>query len=96
MLRVDAETDQHGALCTPGNPITRATRTSPQTPEATSVLWYARLAPRPGDTVIDVGCGPGLNFAALHAAVGPHGTIIAIDESPQLFAVAAHQVTRRR
>jgi len=59
-------------------------------------LLVHRLAPRPGDTVIDVGCGPGLNFAALHAAVGPHGTIIAIDESPQLLAVAARQVTRRR
>jgi SAM-dependent methyltransferase len=59
-------------------------------------LLVHRLAARPGDTVIDVGCGPGLNFAALHAAVGPHGTIIAIEESPRLLAVAARQVTRRR
>jgi trans-aconitate methyltransferase len=48
-----------------------------------------------GDTVVDVGCGPGLNFAALRAAVGPQGTIIAIDESPELLTVAAHQVARR-
>ena len=54
------------------------------------------LAPRPGDTVIDVGCGPGLNFAALHAAVGPHGTIIGLEESPALLSVAAAQVACRR
>jgi SAM-dependent methyltransferase len=55
-----------------------------------------RLGPRRGDTVLDVGCGTGLNLAALHAAVGPDGTIIAIDESPRLLTVAARQVARRR
>jgi demethylmenaquinone methyltransferase/2-methoxy-6-polyprenyl-1,4-benzoquinol methylase len=55
-----------------------------------------RLAPHRGDTVIDIGCGPGLNFAALQAAVGPHGTIIGIDSSPELLTVAATRVTRRR
>jgi demethylmenaquinone methyltransferase/2-methoxy-6-polyprenyl-1,4-benzoquinol methylase len=61
--------------------------------------WRQRLvrllAPRPGDTVIDVGCGPGLNFSALQSAVGPHGTILALEESPDLLAVAAEQITRR-
>lgn len=59
-------------------------------------LLVDRLAPRRGDTVIDVGCGPGLNLAALRAAVGPTGTIIAVEESPRLLAVAARQVHRRR
>jgi trans-aconitate methyltransferase len=58
-------------------------------------LLVDRLGPRRGDTVIDVGCGTGLNLAALHAAVGPDGTIIAIDESPQLLTVAARQVARQ-
>jgi SAM-dependent methyltransferase len=53
-----------------------------------------QLAPRPGDVVIDVGCGPGLNFTALQTHIGPTGRIIGIDESPQLLAVAAHQATR--
>ncbi|HTF54435.1 MAG TPA: methyltransferase domain-containing protein [Pseudonocardia sp.] len=53
-----------------------------------------QLAPRPGDVVIDVGCGPGLNFTALQTHLGPTGRIIGIDESPQLLAVAAHQATR--
>jgi hypothetical protein len=50
------------------------------------------LGLRPGDTVVDVGCGPGLNLPALRAAVGPTGTIIALDDSAELLAVAAHQV----
>jgi SAM-dependent methyltransferase len=58
-------------------------------------LLVARLGAHRADTVVDVGCGPGLNFAALRAAVGPQGTIIAIEESPELLAVAAHRVARR-
>lgn len=58
-------------------------------------VLVARLGLRRGDTVIDVGAGPGLNFAALRAAVGPSGTIIGIEESPRLLAVAAAQVARR-
>lgn len=33
----------------------------------------AALAPRPGDQVLDVGCGTGLNFALLQEAVGAPG-----------------------
>lgn len=61
--------------------------------------WRERLvagvAPTVGDTVLDVGCGPGLNIAALQAAVGPSGTIIAIERSVPLLTVAAVRVARR-
>ena len=33
----------------------------------------------PGDTVVDLGCGTGLNFALLEEAVGPTGTIVGVD-----------------
>jgi len=47
---------------------------------------------QPGATVVDVGCGPALNIPALRERIGPHGTIIGIDDSPELLAVAAHRV----
>jgi hypothetical protein len=37
---LDAETERHGALCTPGNPITCAVRTSPQNPGAAPVCSF--------------------------------------------------------
>jgi hypothetical protein len=37
---LDAETARHGALCTPGNPITCAVRTSPQAPRGGVHLFF--------------------------------------------------------
>jgi demethylmenaquinone methyltransferase/2-methoxy-6-polyprenyl-1,4-benzoquinol methylase len=34
---------------------------------------------RPGDTVIDMACGTGLNFSLLQEAVGPEGWIVGVD-----------------
>ena len=56
-------------------------------------LLVESLPARPGDTVLDVGCGTGLCAPLLHRKVGPAGTIIGIDESEQMLAVAAHRVT---
>lgn len=41
-----------------------------------------------GAQVLDVGCGTGLNFGLLQRAVGPSGTIVGIDRSPQMLARA--------
>ncbi len=55
----------------------------------------ALLDLRPGDTVLDLGCGTGLNFAPLIAAVGPTGTVIGLDRSAQMLRVAARRVSAK-
>jgi ubiquinone/menaquinone biosynthesis C-methylase UbiE len=46
------------------------------------------LGLRPGATVIDVGCGSGLCFDALQQRIGPGGTIVGIDASPDMLDLA--------
>lgn len=53
------------------------------------------LAPRPGDQVLDIGCGTGLNFELLQDAVGPAGTIVGIDASSRMLDQARRRVQRR-
>lgn len=50
---------------------------------------------QPGDRVLDIGCGTGLNFALLHAAVGPTGTIVGVDLSASMLARAHARIRRR-
>ena len=45
-------------------------------------------------TVIDVGCGTGLSFEALHRAVGMRGRIIGIEQSPEMIGKARDRVQR--
>jgi len=55
----------------------------------------ALLPARPGDTVLDVGCGTGLCLPLLHDKVGPTGTIVGIDASEQMLQLAADRVATR-
>ncbi len=41
-----------------------------------------------GDHVLDVGCGTGLSFSALEELIGAEGSIIAIEQSPEMLARA--------
>ena len=54
----------------------------------------AALDLRPGDTVLDVGCGTGLSFGPLLERVGPEGRVIGIDPSPEMLALARRRVQR--
>jgi len=46
---------------------------------------------QPGDTVVEIGCGTGLNFPLLQQAVGATGRIIGIDLTDAMLAQARHR-----
>ena len=50
------------------------------------------IGPLPATTILDVGCGTGLNFAGLRDLVGPGGHVIGIDASPSMLAVARRRI----
>ena len=52
----------------------------------------ALLGLRPGDTVLDLACGTGLNFALLVDAVGPTGAVIGLDCSREMLEMARRRV----
>jgi demethylmenaquinone methyltransferase/2-methoxy-6-polyprenyl-1,4-benzoquinol methylase len=53
-----------------------------------------RLALRPGDRVLDVGCGSGGSFRYLLDAVGPQGEVVGIELSPTIAALAKRRVEK--
>jgi ubiquinone/menaquinone biosynthesis C-methylase UbiE len=55
----------------------------------------AGLALKPGDVALEIGAGTGRNLPYLVEAVGPTGTIIAVDASAGMLAEARRLVERR-
>ena len=49
---------------------------------------------RKGDTVIEIGCGTGLNFSLLRKKVGPDGNIIGVDLTPEMLEKADKRIRR--
>ena len=47
---------------------------------------------RPGDTVVDMACGTGLNFSLLQRAIGPGGRIIGVDLTDAMLAHAQRRI----
>ena len=50
------------------------------------------LGLRPGDTVVDMACGTGLNFPLLQSVVGPGGRIVGVDLTDAMLARAQDRV----
>jgi SAM-dependent methyltransferase len=55
-----------------------------------------QLALRPGDRVLEIGCGTGRNFPYLREAVGPDGRIYGVDLSAGMLARARALCRRQR
>ncbi|MFB6889680.1 methyltransferase domain-containing protein [Kitasatospora sp. NPDC056327] len=56
---------------------------------------YLRDRLRPGQSVLDVGCGPGTITADLAALVAPGGRVVAVDTSAEVLEAAAAHVAGR-
>ena len=51
------------------------------------------LALNPGDTVVDIGCGTGLNFSLLQERIGPRGKIIGVDLTDAMLDEANSRIS---
>ncbi len=49
-------------------------------------LGFAQL--RPGETVLDLGCGGGMDCLRAAEAVGPRGCVIGVDMTPEMLSLA--------
>ena len=56
----------------------------------------ARLALKPGDVVLDVGCGTGLSLELLRQGIGTKGKIIGIEQCPEMIEHARERVAQGR
>jgi SAM-dependent methyltransferase len=83
-LTFDAQTGRHlEALYRTGDAVRRRH------------LVRAALGASAGERILDVGCGPGFVSAELLDEVGPDGTVVGIDGSPQMLALAAQRCQGR-
>ena len=53
---------------------------------------FQHLDLKPGETVLDLGCGTGISFERLHREVGPEGRIIGLELSPEMLELARQRV----
>ena len=65
----------------------------PGYPERAQRLRSVRaLGLRPGDSVVDVACGTGLNFPLIEKVVGPDGRIVGVDMTDAMLARAQDRI----
>ena len=66
---------------------------APGYPQRAQRLQAVRaLGLRPGDTVVDMACGTGLNFRLLEGVVGPAGRIVGVDLTDAMLARAQDRI----
>ena len=51
---------------------------------------------QPCHTVMDIGCGTGLNFELILNEIGAHGTLVGIDSSTKMLERALHKIDHNR
>jgi arsenite methyltransferase len=59
-------------------------------------LVQGALGAQPGERILDIGCGPGFYVAELLDQVGPQGSVVGVDASTQMLAVAARRCEGHR
>src|SRR3954469_10343522 len=70
--------------------------------DLTSRLYYPQRAHRrravqalrlrPGDSVVEIGCGTGLNFPLIEQKIGPDGRIVGVDLTDAMLAQAQRRI----
>jgi len=56
--------------------------------QATRRALYRSLRPQPGARILDAGCGTGMDVATLAARVQPGGSVLGLDRSERMVALA--------
>ena len=59
---------------------------------AQRVRAVGALGLQPGDTVVDIACGTGLNFPLIQPMIGPRGRVIGVDLTDAMLTRARHRV----
>ena len=62
----------------------------PQQAQRLRAVHALRL--RPGDSVVDIACGTGLNFSLIEQVIGPGGRIVGVDLTDAMLAQAQHRI----
>jgi ubiquinone/menaquinone biosynthesis C-methylase UbiE len=69
----------------------------PGYPERAQRLRAVRaLGLRPGDRVVDIACGTGLNFPLIEQLIGPEGRIVGVDLTDAMLARAQGRIATNR
>jgi demethylmenaquinone methyltransferase/2-methoxy-6-polyprenyl-1,4-benzoquinol methylase len=58
-------------------------------------LTIERLQLSQGDTVVEIGCGTGLNFGLVQERIGPEGKLIGVDLTDAMLAQARERIERK-